>query len=361
MTSHNSIERFYDHLSEVIKVNFKDEIFIEGEIIDILPKWHCYVVTNEKFAICCRYIGDTQFDKNDKVRISGKFGIHPDTGRIILNINNIVSVRAEKQIGDIKEHYKSVESLLSQKLLKIRFKKPLPFIINKIAVIVPESDQMKKGIVVELSKLKAHVVIFQLFNDRMGRHFIQILQYINKYGYYDLMIFYTSETSFQYLLPLSSDKVFDAFISIAREQFRVPMITCFEKNTKSILRTLADHDVDTFHNTISIIDGIQSKHQNVLDKLLRLTLSRINAVLKKSRDKLYEYEMLITKKTGKIFYSSKETKLMHNILKLKLQTLHGKLDQMRNTYQRELIIREKNKKPDNNGEFGARRDNQWRQ
>jgi exonuclease VII large subunit len=353
MTSHNSIERFYDHLEEVVKVNFKDEVFIEGAIIETMPKYQCYVVSNEKYVICCRYVGDMQYDKHDKVRISGKFSIHPDTGRIILNINNIVNVRDEKQISDIKDHYKSVEAHLSSKLSKIKFSKPLPFIINKIAVIIPESDQMKKGIIIELAKIKANITVFQLLNERMSRNLTQILRYVNKYGYYDLVIFYTSESSWQYLLPLSSDKVFNTLISIAREQFRVPIMTCFEKNTKSFLRTMADRDVDTLDNTIAIVDTIQSKYQSVLEKLLKLTVSRINSVLKKSKDKLSEYETMITKVSGKVFYSSKESKLMHSILKTKLQTFYIKLDQMKIAYQLELINREKNKQPDhgNNRRF----------
>jgi len=326
MTTHNTIERFYDHLDEVIAHNFDKEIAIEGKITDHMGNYNCYVVSYEKYVVCCRYVGNPEYDKGDRVRITGKFAIHPDTGRIIIDINIIVGVKDDVQFDDLIKHYKSVETHLSNKLSKMKFKKTLPNCILKIAFIIPESDRMIERIVTDLSLIKADIVIFRLSNNKMAGTFSDMLRYVNKYGFYDLIIFYTSETSFQYLIPLSSEKVLNSFFEIEKEYNRIPIISCFENDTKSILRLLSDYDSKSLNETIKFIGKSQIEYETKLVKLIELAKIRLKERLQNYYQKLQRQEKTITRLTGHVFISQKESLLMKMALKNILHTLMNKLE-----------------------------------
>ena len=261
MTAHNSIERFYDQLDKVINVNFINQIAIEGIITHHYPKFNCYTVTCEKYTICCRYINEVPYKEGDKVRIIGNVVIHSDTCRVILNIAFIVKVSDDEQINDIMGHYRRVEKYVKETMIKSIVKKKLPLSIQKIAFVIPEFDQLRNNLSLPLASINAEITI----------------------------------------------KEIDQSPSV---------ITCFEKNTQSILRLLSDKDMPSLAQTIKLIDEIQFIRNNELKRLFDLTNHRIMQKMSFYHKKLHDYEKRLSEITGKVYYSELETKLMMTILKM---------------------------------------------
>lgn len=328
MTTHNAIERFYDHLSEVLKHNFTKEVAIEGKITEHLAQYNCYIVNYENYNLCCRYIGDPEFNKGDTVRIVGKINVLSDTARIILDISIIVSVDNKTQIKDLFDHYQSVDNHLKNKITGLKFKKPLPNKITKIAFIVPESDKMVDRVYADLSSIKCEINVFKLFNNKMHNAFINILLYVHKYGFFDLIIFYTSESSFQYLLPLSTEKVLNAIMSIEKEYNRIPIITCFDAGTKSILRSLSDLDVESLIKVVQIINKINSDYEMRIMNIFNLIKSRAYERIQFYERKLIENESKVTKITGIKFDSTYKAQYLKTLMNLYINELLHKLDKV---------------------------------
>ena len=356
-----SIAQINNQLNHLLDSNF-DNVFIKGEVssFSIYSSGHAYFTikdqVNEMNCVFFNYNKSELKDiKNLEVILYGKLNIYKAKGRLQFIVSNI-NLDGEGTLWN--KYLKLKNSLESEGLFDMKYKKKLPYIPEKIAIISSKQGAVIHDILNILNRrspyISAEILDVSVQGENSAKQIVSTLKTIHKYDY-DLIILARGGGSLEDLMSFNNEEVIRSIFECG-----IPIISAIGHETDFTLSDFVSDkraatpseaaeicapDIETLRTEIfqtqNKLSGILNSKLDSLSKLLESIISKL--LLKNPLHKIEKMStsLLHNKEIIKNLFSSKISSYKIDLEKLKIILYQHNVHKIR---EKGFVVLKKNNK-----------------